>query len=124
MLRLKRAYEAPVKEDGVRVLVERLWPRGLTKQQAKVDVWLKELAPSAALRTWFGHDPVKWAVFRKRYAAELKNHADLLNRLRAKAQRGTVTLVFATRDVQHSSAAALKQLLECRRSVHEDDLSR
>lgn len=111
-MRLKRVYEAPAAGDGLRVLVERLWPRGLTKQRAKVDGWLKAIAPSAALRTWFGHDPVKWNAFCKRYEAELKRNPEPVRLLREKAKTGTVTLVFAARDERHNSAVALKQFLE------------
>jgi len=111
MIRLKRVYEPPTTEDGLRILVERLWPRGLTKQQARVDVWLKAIAPSASLRTWFQHDPAKWQEFCRRYRAELKRNATSVKTLKALAQRRTVTLVFAARDEQHNSATALMRFL-------------
>lgn len=112
MIRLKRVYEQPAKEDGLRILVERLWPRGLTKQQVKADLCLKDIAPSTELRKWFGHDPAKWEQFRKRYEAELKRNEDPLKLLRQKAKEGTITLVFAARDEAHNSAVVLKRLLE------------
>jgi uncharacterized protein YeaO (DUF488 family) len=112
MIKLKRAYEAATPNDGVRILVERLWPRGVTKQRAKIDVWLKELAPSTELRKWYGHDPVRWLSFRKRYWAELRDQGNLLALLKLIAQDRTVTFVYAASDEQHNSAAALKQFLE------------
>ena len=112
MFRLKRAYEKPEREDGERVLVERLWPRGLTKERAKVDLWLKEIAPSAELRQWFSHDPEKWVSFRKRYWSELRAKQDLVRMLRQKGKRVTVTLVYAARDEEHNGAVALKTYLE------------
>lgn len=121
MLRIQRAYEPPAKENGTRILVERLWPRGLTKERAKIDLWLKELAPSAALRQWFGHDPAKWREFCKRYERELASHRELVAQLASQAESGRVTLVFAARDATHNSALVLKQVLEKatrRRSHH------
>lgn len=112
MIKLKRVYETPSRTDGQRILVERLWPRGLTKQKARVDLWLKEIAPSPELRTWFAHDPAKWEQFRKRYQAELRRKDELIKLLRQKAKQGTVTLVFAARDEEHSSAVVLKRFLE------------
>jgi len=91
-------YEAPHKDDGTRILVDRLWPRGLTKERAKVDLWLKEIAPSTELRKWFGHDPKKWRSFRERYETELKDHADQLKLLKSKVKEGTVTLIYGARD--------------------------
>src|SRR5215208_7348980 len=111
-IRLKRAYETPSQEDGLRILVERLWPRGLSKQEAAIGLWLKEVAPSTELRRWFGHDPAKWAEFRKRYAAELAQQSDAMALLRDKARRGTLTLLYAARDPDHNNAVALKSLLE------------
>ncbi len=110
--RLKRAYEAPAREDGTRVLVERLWPRGVRKDAAAIDLWLKEIAPSADLRRWYGHDRARWAEFRRRYRDELAGNAEAVARLRALAAGGPVTLVFAARDAEHSSAAVLKEWLE------------
>ncbi len=111
MIRIKRIYEPPAATDGRRVLVDRLWPRGMSKDEAKVDEWLKEIAPSDELRTWFGHDPAKWAEFRTRYREELKGHGELLDRLRAEARKETVTLLFAAKDEEHNNAVALKEIL-------------
>jgi uncharacterized protein YeaO (DUF488 family) len=111
-LKLKRVYEAPRKDDGTRILVDRLWPRGLTKKKAKVDLWLKEIAPSTELRKWFGHDPKKWRSFRQRYQTELKQHADQLKLLKRKLKEGTVTLIYGARDQEHNEALVLKEFLE------------
>jgi uncharacterized protein YeaO (DUF488 family) len=111
MIRLKRVYEKPSKEDGVRILVERLWPRGLTKAKARIDLWLKEIAPSDGLRKWFGHDPAKWEDFLKRYEAELKKKKEPLDQLRQRINEGSVTFVYAARDEEHNSAVALKRFL-------------
>ena len=111
MFKLKRAYDPAEKSDGFRVLVERLWPRGVTKQKAALDLWLKDVAPSPRLRTWFGHDPKKWDEFRKRYRKELKEHGDALDDLRRKARRRTVTLVYGSKDQHHNAAVALKEVL-------------
>ena len=112
MLTIKRVYEAPAPADGRRVLVERLWPRGLTRQRAAVDLWLKEIAPSPELRKWFSHDPQKWVEFRERYRAELKGKREILGRLQGMAAEGLVTLVYAAHDPQHNSAILLKEFLE------------
>jgi uncharacterized protein YeaO (DUF488 family) len=111
MICLKRAYEAPSKADGERVLVERLWPRGLTKARAAVDRWLKEVAPSPQLRKWFGHDPEKWEEFERRYWKELQGRKEVVD-LRRKAQRHTLTFVYAARDEEHNGAVALKAFIE------------
>jgi uncharacterized protein YeaO (DUF488 family) len=111
MVKLKRVYERATSKDGERILVERLWPRGLARQQAKVDVWMKEVAPSTELRKWFAHDPAKWKEFQRRYREELKGKKDLLDLLKQKAGRGTVTLVFAARDADRNSAVVLKEVL-------------
>src|SRR5512136_2223158 len=111
-IRLKRAYEPPDKNDGTRLLVERLWPRGLTKSKAAIDEWFKDLAPSPELRKWYGHDPAKWTEFRRRYLIELGNNADAVERLRARAKRGPVTFVYAARDEERNSARVLKEFLE------------
>jgi uncharacterized protein YeaO (DUF488 family) len=113
-IKLKRVYELPSKEDGVRILVERLWPRGLTKEKAAVDLWLKDVAPSLELRTWFGHDPTKWEEFCKRYWTELERKQDLISLLKQKSKEGPVTFVYATRDEKHNNALALKAYLEGR----------
>jgi uncharacterized protein YeaO (DUF488 family) len=91
MIKLKRAYEKPAKDDGERILVERLWPRGLTRLRAKIDLWLKDVAPSTELRRWFGHDPNKWDEFRRRYQKEFKENNDLIKLLKRKAKAGTIT---------------------------------
>jgi uncharacterized protein YeaO (DUF488 family) len=110
-LRLKRVYEPAANEDGVRVLVDRLWPRGLRKEVAKVDHWMKETAPSAALRQWFGHDAERWEEFRRRYAQELRLHEPDLERIRELARGGTVTLLFGARDEEHNDAVVLREVL-------------
>jgi uncharacterized protein YeaO (DUF488 family) len=111
-IQLKRAYEEPSRGDGVRILVERLWPRGLSKQRAAMDIWMKEIAPSAELRRWFGHDPAKWKDFEKRYWAELEANRGAVNELRGKIREGPVTFVYAARDEQHNGALALKDYLQ------------
>jgi len=111
MLKIKRIYDPPTAEDGKRVLVDRLWPRGMAKDEARIDEWLKEIAPSDELRKWFGHDPARWEEFRKRYREELKAHGDLLDKLRSEAQKGTVTILFAAKDEEHNNALVLKELL-------------
>ena len=112
MIKLKRVYEKPSKGDGIRILVERLWPRGLTKERASVDLWLKDIAPSTELRKWFGHDPAKWEQFCKQYRVELEQRKDAVNLLKQKSEEGTITLVYAARDEKHNSAIALKEILE------------
>ena len=111
MLRLKRAYEPAVHADGYRILIDRLWPRGLSKEKAAVNEWMKEVAPSADLRRWFGHDPGRWQEFRRRYAAELRHHAHELDGLRELARQRTVTLVFGARDEEHNDAVVLREVL-------------
>jgi uncharacterized protein YeaO (DUF488 family) len=110
-VQLKRAYDAPAAGDGIRVLVDRLWPRGLPKAQAAVDQWHKEVAPSAALRRWFGHDPARWQEFRRRYAAELSAQTPAIDRLRAMARGGRITLLYAARDSTHNNAVVLRDAL-------------
>jgi uncharacterized protein YeaO (DUF488 family) len=110
-IRLKRVYAPPAPDDGVRVLVDRLWPRGLSKSEAAVDRWLKELAPSAELRRWFGHDPARWDEFRRRYQAELAQATDLLDELRALARGRRVTLLFSAKDEAHNNAMVLRDVL-------------
>ena len=111
MFQLKRAYEPASSDDGCRVLVERLWPRGVSKAKAAIDEWLKDVAPSDRLRKWYGHDPERWKEFRRRYWAELRSNREAVNELREKARGGKVTLVYATHDVEHSGALVLKQFL-------------
>jgi uncharacterized protein YeaO (DUF488 family) len=108
---LKRAYEPPAAGDGQRILVDRLWPRGVSKEEARLDDWMKDIAPSAELRTWFGHDPERWAEFRRRYRAELKQHAPLVDDLRRRARKGPVTLVYAARDEIHNDAVVLRDVI-------------
>lgn len=112
-LRLKRVYEDAQPDDGLRILVDGLWPRGLKRDEARVDHWLKEVAPSAELRRWFGHDPARWDEFRRRYAAELRAKPEALDELRARLRgRGVATLLFAARDAERNNAVALKEILE------------
>lgn len=112
---LKRVYAEPTAADGRRVLIERLWPRGLSKDRAKVDVWLKAIAPSAELRKWFDHDPEKWVEFCERYHSELEKNASALEELERLIAEGDVTLVYAARDEHHNGALALKDFLDRRR---------
>lgn len=110
-VKIKRVYEKPDKEDGFRVLVDRLWPRGLTKEKAAVDLWLKEIAPSNELRKWFGHEPEKWPEFRKKYLQELEKNEGPVLILKDHLTKGTVTLIYAARDQVHNEALVLKELL-------------
>lgn len=113
MIRLKRVYEEPDKKDGWRVLVDRLWPRGLTKEKAAVDIWMKEIAPSDALRKWFGHQPEKWTAFEKKYRAELSTKKDLLQELRkVEKEHGTVTLLFGRKDEKQNQAVIIASALK------------
>jgi uncharacterized protein YeaO (DUF488 family) len=111
----KRAYEAPSANDGMRVLVDRLWPRGLTKEQLAVDFWLKEAAPSDALRRWYGHQPNRWKSFAEKYRAELEQRTDLLRLLDELRRRGRVTLLYGARDTARNNAVVLQEVLEKRR---------
>lgn len=111
-MKIKRAYEPPAASDGKRILVDALWPRGISKEKLKLDDWLKDIAPSTKLRKWYGHDPDKWPEFRKRYAAELKDRSDAVETLRKLASHGTVTLVFSSREEKLNNAVALKELIE------------
>lgn len=111
-IHIKRVYEAPLPADGTRILVDRLWPRGLTKERAKVDQWFKEIAPSAELREWFGHDPERWQEFQKRYQRELDANTAAVEELRSYCSDGPVTLVFGAKDEAHNNAVALKAYLE------------
>ncbi len=110
-VRIKRAYLPPSPQDGVRVLVDRLWPRGLRKADAAIGHWLKDVAPSDALRRWFGHDPDRWSEFRRRYKAELKRNRAALKQLREIAARRRLTLVFSAHDEAHNQAVVLKEIL-------------
>jgi len=111
MIRLKRAYESASPDDGVRYLVERLWPRGLKKTDLKIDGWLKDVAPSAELRGWFSHDPAKWAAFRKRYSVELDANSVGYAPILKAARRGVVTLIYSAHDAEHNAAVALRDYL-------------
>lgn len=113
-IRLRRAYEPPGPQDGTRVLVDRVWPRGISKERAAIDEWLKDVAPSKELRQWFGHDPAKWEEFVGRYHRELAQGSEALERLRALTREGRVTLVYGARDERHNNAVALKEYLEGR----------
>lgn len=114
MLALKRAYEKAAAEDGLRFLVERLWPRGIKKANLELDGWLKDVAPSDALRRWFSHDPNKWPEFRRRYFAELDKHPEAWEPVRNAARRGRVTLVYSSHDTEHNNAVALQAYLRDR----------
>jgi uncharacterized protein YeaO (DUF488 family) len=113
-VRIKRIYDKPEQSDGVRVLVDRIWPRGVTKREAAVDDWLRELAPSTGLRKWFGHDPRRWSAFRTRYRVELREHALQLSALRRLAARQRVTLVYSARDAQMNQAVVLQAAIQAR----------
>jgi uncharacterized protein YeaO (DUF488 family) len=111
-IKIKRVYEPPEKRDGFRVLVDRLWPRGVSKSSARIDLWLKEIAPSDGLRKWFGHEPAKWAEFRKRYVHELAKQPEAVAQLKQQVGKGAVTLVYGAKDEHHNNAVALKEYLE------------
>src|SRR5690349_18780293 len=110
-IKIKRVYEQPGQEDGMRILVDRLWPRGLTKEKARVDLWLKTIAPSTALRKWFGHDPSKWEEFKKRYLRELSENDEAVSLLRQALKKGTATLVYGASDTGHNAAVVLRDFL-------------
>jgi uncharacterized protein YeaO (DUF488 family) len=111
-VKTKRVYEKPEPGDGFRILIDRLWPRGVKKEKAKIDLWLKEIAPSTALRKWFGHDPEKWGEFKKRYFMELDKDTQSVAEIRKRAREGTVTLVFGAKDETHCNATALVEYLK------------
>lgn len=119
-VKLKRAYEKPAASDGTRVLIDRLWPRGVRKEDAALDLWLKELGPSTELRQWFGHDPARWDEFRARYRAELAGKPALMAQLRGLAREGVLTLVYAARDEQHNDAVVLRQLILGKQGARHD----
>jgi uncharacterized protein YeaO (DUF488 family) len=110
-VKIKRVYEEPDADDGFRILVDRLWPRGLTKVRAKVDLWLRDIAPSTELRKWFSHDPAKWVEFQRRYGAELKHNAYLLELLLRETSKGPVTLLYGAKDELRNEAVILQRLL-------------
>lgn len=112
MIQLKRAYDAAASGDGARILVERLWPRGIKKTDLPLASWLKEVAPSTGLRQWFSHDPAKWAEFQRRYTAELRSHEVELAPLLTAARNGTLTLIYSSHDTEHNNAVVLKHFLE------------
>lgn len=113
-VKLKRAYEPAAADDGMRVLIDRLWPRGVSKDHAALDLWLKDLAPSTELRKWFDHDPARWAEFQRRYADEVRQHPELFEQLHDLAQKGRVTLVYSAHDEAHNDAVVLLNLLLAR----------
>lgn len=111
MIRLKRVYETPEKSDGKRILVDRLWPRGISKEKGEIDGWLKDVAPSNELRTWFNHDPKKWEDFKKKYKEELKEKKELIDQLREQAKQQTITLLYGAKDTEHNQAIVLLEVL-------------
>ena len=111
-IRLKRVYDPPAKTDGRRFLVERLWPRGIKKEDLHIDGWLKDAAPSTELRKWFNHDPAKWGEFQRRYFSELKKNVEAWKPIIQAAKQGTVTLLYSSRDAEHNNVVALKKFLE------------
>jgi uncharacterized protein YeaO (DUF488 family) len=112
MIRIKRVYDSPARDDGFRILVDRLWPRGMSKEKAKVDLWLKEIAPSDDLRRWFAHDPERWQEFRSKYEAELKNKQELLAEIKhMEKEKRTVTILYSTKDEEHNNAVVLSNVL-------------
>ncbi len=115
-IRIQRAYDQPGKDDGYRVLVDRVWPRGRTKEQLRLDIWARDLGPSTELRKWFGHDPARWQEFQERYRVELASHdrSEMLDDLADRARRGTVTLVFGAKDAEHNQARVIADGLERR----------
>jgi uncharacterized protein YeaO (DUF488 family) len=115
MIKIKRIYEPPAGDDGFRILVDRLWPRGLSKDKAKVDLWLKEISPSNELRKWYGHEPEKWAEFKRKYLEEIKEKKGELDLLRQKAKGGTITFLFSSKEEKLNNAAALKEFVESKR---------
>jgi uncharacterized protein YeaO (DUF488 family) len=110
-VKLKRAYEPPAADDGMRILVDRLWPRGISKERAAIDQWMKEISPSTELRKWFGHDPARWNEFRRRYAKEVRQNTDLLDQLRSLARQGPITLVYSAHDEEHNDAVELRHVI-------------
>ena len=112
MLKVKRIYDRASPDDGKRILVDRLWPRGLKKEDAKINEWLKDIAPSDELRKWFAHDPKKWKEFKERYKKELKDKGEILARLKKEVKHGDVTLLYSTRDEEHNNAVALMETLK------------
>ena len=120
-VKLKRAYELVDSKDGARVLVDRLWPRGVSKENAALDQWMKEIAPTTELRKWFGHDPARWKEFRSRYGKELHQNAELLRQLRLLAREGLVTLIYSAHDEVHNDAILLRDIIFSRQIPHASD---
>jgi uncharacterized protein YeaO (DUF488 family) len=112
MVKIKRVYDGESPTDGKRVLIDRLWPRGIKKEDIRIDEWLKEVAPSNELRQWFSHDPSKWREFKNRYYRELMEKEPLVEALRLQAKQGTLTLLFSAKDITHNNAAALQELID------------
>lgn len=124
MIKVKRVYATPGPDDGTRILVDRLWPRGLTKEQARIDLWLKDIAPSNELRKWYGHDPDKWAEFRKRYFRELGTVAEAVEVLLERVRGGPVTFLFSSKELDINNARALKEYVESRLTAGREQKSR
>jgi len=112
LIKIKRVYDPFSEDDGKRILVDRLWPRGIKKDKAKIDEWLKEIAPSDELRRWFSHDPSKWQEFKSRYKKELKKKSDLIGKLKVESKKGRITLLFSARDTEHNNAVVLKEIIQ------------
>lgn len=110
-VQIKRVYEEPEKEDGYRILVDRVWPRGMTKEKASIDLWLKEIGPTTELRKWFGHDPDRWTEFEKRYKKELKNNKEVLAELKKQVKESKVTLIYSAKDEEHNQAVVIRKYL-------------
>jgi uncharacterized protein YeaO (DUF488 family) len=123
-VKLKRAYEPSAADDGTRILIDRLWPRGVRKADAAIDQWIKDIAPSTALRKWFDHDPARWQEFRRRYAVEIHEHPEQISRLRALARQGPITLVFSAHDEVHNDAVALRDFLLKRQRKRKPETTR
>ena len=111
MVKIKRIYDQPSPDDGKRIYVDRLWPRGMKKEEVKMDEWLKDISPSDGLRKWFGHDPSKYKEFKSRYTKELEKHSEVLERIRKESKKETVTLLFSAKDTEHNNATVLKEML-------------
>ena len=111
MFKIKRVYDPVSADDGKRILVDRLWPRGINKEKAHIDEWLKEIAPSNELRKWYSHDPAKWPEFKKRYRAEISQETEILKKIKNEGKKGTVTLLFSTKELELNNAVALKEII-------------
>jgi uncharacterized protein YeaO (DUF488 family) len=119
MIKIKRVYDQPSQNDGKRILIDRLWPRGLRKEDAHIDEWMKEVAPSNELRKWFNHDPGKWAEFKKKFYAELQGRQDMVAGIINSARKGTVTLLFGSKEERINNATALKEYIEAKMNATE-----